>query len=234
MWKIKGSALILEESPIQQKVQMRHSGQPISSGLLICVFVQAFGDAFEFTQVAVHFLFVYNVISHWLSEKNSKNFAIMKKYFVLSVFIMLIGAFTNVQGQNSVTPDKGVLVHGNVRLCNYERGCLITDNDMKHWTQKLEISYDGSDKTYGIYINVRGDIINLGVKYKSSGKESYTYEGTDRVTGRKVVVVTKQKLSWYLNNNGVDSHTEVESPKGIIVTVPATYTVFSVIPIKNK
>ena len=225
--------MILEESPIQQKVQMRHSGQPISSGLLICVFVQAFGDAFEFTQVAVHFL-CNNVISHWLSEKNSKNFAIMKKYFVLSVFIMLIGAFTNVQGQNSATPDKGVLVHGNVRLCNYERGCLITDNDMKHWTQKLEISYDGSDKTYGIYINVRGDIINLGVKYKSSGTESYTYEGTDRVTGRKVVVVTKQKLSWYLNNNGVDSHTEVESPKGIIVTVPATYTVFSVIPIKNK
>ena len=158
----------------------------------------------------------------------------MKKYFVLSVFIMLIGAFTNVQGQNSVTPDKGVLVHGNVRLCNYERGCLITDNDMKHWTQKLEISYDGSDKTYGIYINVRGDIINLGVKYKSSGTESYTYEGTDRVTGRKVVVVTKQKLSWYLNNNGVSSHTEVESPKGIVVTVPATYTVFSVVPIKNK
>ena len=59
----------------------------------------------------------------------------MKKYFVLSVFIMLIGAFTNVQGQNSVTPDKGELVHGNVRLSNYERGCLITDNDMKHWTQ---------------------------------------------------------------------------------------------------
>lgn len=51
---------------------------------------------------------------------------------------MLIGAFTNVQGQNSVTPDKGVLVHGNVRLCNYERGCLITDNDMKHWTQNLK------------------------------------------------------------------------------------------------
>ena len=147
---------------------------------------------------------------------------------------MLIGAFTNVQGQNSVTPDKGVLVHGNVRLCNYERGCLITDNDIKHWTQKLEISYDGSDKTYGIYINVRGDIINLGVKYKSSGTESYTYEGTDRVTGRKVVVVTKQKLSWYLNNNGVDSHTEVESPKGIIVTLPPFFSIVEICPIKNK
>ena len=158
----------------------------------------------------------------------------MKKYFVLSVFIMLIGAFTNVQGQNSVTPDKGVLVHGNVRLCNYERGCLITDNDMKHWTQKLEISYDGSDKTYGIYINVRGDIINLGVKYKSSGTESYTYEGTDRVTGRKVVVVTKQKLSWYLNNNGVSSHTEVEKSKGNSCHRSCyLYYVFS-IPIKNK
>lgn len=35
----------------------------------------------------------------------------MKKYFVLSVFIMLIGAFTNVQGQNTVIPNKGVLVH---------------------------------------------------------------------------------------------------------------------------
>lgn len=229
----KGKCLNTRRIANSTKVQTGHRGQPISSGLFICVFVQAFGDAFEFTQVAVHFL-CNNVISHWLSEKNSKNFAIMKKYFVLSVFIMLIGAFTNVQGQNSATPDKGVLVHGNVRLCNYERGCLITDNDMKHWTQKLEISYDGSDKTYGIYINVRGDIINLGVKYKSSGTESYTYEGTDRVTGRKVVVVTKQKLSWYLNNNGVDSHTEVESPKGIIVTVPATYTVFSVVPIKNK
>lgn len=233
MLENKGKCLNTRRIANSIKVQTRHRGQPISSGLLICVFVQAFGDAFEFTQVAVHFL-CNNVISHWLSEKNSKNFAIMKKYFVLSVFIMLIGAFTNVQGQNSATPDKGVLVHGNVRLCNYERGCLITDNDMKHWTQKLEISYDGSDKTYGIYINVRGDIINLGVKYKSSGTESYTYEGTDRVTGRKVVVVTKQKLSWYLNNNGVDSHTEVESPKGIIVTVPATYTVFSVVPIKNK
>ena len=231
--KLQGKCLDTRRIANSTKVQTRHRGQPISSGLLICVFVQAFGDAFEFTQVAVHFL-CNNVISHWLSEKNSKNFAIMKKYFVLSVFIMLIGAFTNVQGQNSATPDKGVLVHGNVRLCNYERGCLITDNDIKHWTQKLEISYDGSDKTYGIYINVRGDIINLGVKYKSSGIESYTYEGTDRVTGRKVVVVTKQKLSWYLNNNGVDSHTEVESPKGIIVTVPATYTVFSVVPIKNK
>lgn len=105
---------------------------------------------------------------------------------------------------------------------------------MKNWTQKLEISYDGSDKTYGIYINVRGDIINLSVKHKSSGKESHTYEGIDRVTRRKVVVVTKQKLSSYLNNNGVASHTEVESPKGIIVTVPSTYTVFSVIPIKNE
>ena len=177
---------------------------------------------------------LYNVL---IDCRELEKFAIMKKYFVLSVFIMLIGAFTNVQSQNvekSTTPEKGVLVSGNVRLCNYEKGCLIAGNGMKNWTQKLEISYDGSDKTYGIYINVRGDIINLSVKHKSSGKESHTYEGIDRVTRRKVVVVTKQKLSSYLNNNGVASHTEVESPKGIIVTVPSTYTVFSVIPIKNE
>ena len=165
-------------------------------------------------------------------------YSIMKKYFVTSLLLsVLIGVFSNVHAQNSSSennPQKGVLVSGNVRLCNYERGCLITDNDMKHWTQKLEISYDGSDKTYGIYIKAQGDIINLSVKYKSSGKESYVYEGTDRITGKRVVVVTKQKLSTYLDNNGVESHTEVESPKGIIVTIPSTYTVFSIVPIKNK
>ena len=32
----------------------------------------------------------------------------MKKYFILSVLIMLIGTFTNVQKQNSVIPDNGV------------------------------------------------------------------------------------------------------------------------------
>ena len=158
----------------------------------------------------------------------------MKRYFVLSVFIMLVGVFTNAQIQDSNPLNKGVLVYKNVHLCNYEKGCLITDDDSKYWTQKLEISYDGSDKTYGIYTNVQGDIINLSVKYKSSGKESYTYEGLDRITGRKVVVATKQKLSSYLNNNGVNSRTEVESSKGIIVAVPSTYTVFSIVPIKNK
>lgn len=43
---------------------MRHRGQPISSGLLICVFVQAFGDAFEDYTGGSPTFFVYNVISH--------------------------------------------------------------------------------------------------------------------------------------------------------------------------
>ena len=160
----------------------------------------------------------------------------MKKVFVLLTLVMLIGAFTNVKSQNvesSASSAKGVVVDGKVRFCTYQKGCLITSNELKNWTQRLEISYNGYDKTYGIYIKVRGDIINLSVKYKSTGKESYTYEGEDRITGRRAVVVTKQKLSSYLNNNGVSSHTDVESSKGIIVTIPSTYTVFSVVPIKN-
>ena len=161
-------------------------------------------------------------------------FRVMKKYFVLSALIMLIGVFTNAQGQNSSSSNKGVLVDGKIRLCNYEKGCLITSKDTKHWTEKLEISYDGYDKTYGIYIKVSGDIINLSVKYKSAGEESYVYEGEDRITGRRAVVTTKQKWSLYLNNNGVNSHKEVESSKGIIVAIPSTYTVLSVVPIKNE
>ena len=54
--KLKRKCLNTRRIANSTKVQTRHRGQPISSGLLICVFVQAFGDAFEFTQVAVHFL----------------------------------------------------------------------------------------------------------------------------------------------------------------------------------
>lgn len=55
---IIGSALILEESPIQTKVQTRHRGQLMSNGLLSVSFVRAFGDAFEYAQAAALFLFL--------------------------------------------------------------------------------------------------------------------------------------------------------------------------------
>lgn len=51
--KLQGKCLDTRRIANSTKVQPRHRGQPISSGLLICVFVQAFGDAFEYAQVAV-------------------------------------------------------------------------------------------------------------------------------------------------------------------------------------
>lgn len=51
--KLQGKCLDTRRIANSTKVQTRHRGQPISSGLLICVFVQAFGDAFEYAQVAV-------------------------------------------------------------------------------------------------------------------------------------------------------------------------------------
>ena len=178
---------------------------------------------------------LYNVISHRLSEEKLENFAIMKKYFVVLLLSVATGAFQNVDSMPTTSsPQSGVIVSGNVRLCDYERGCLITDNDMKHWTQKLEISYDGYDKTYGIYVKVQGDIINLSVKYSEGDHGSYIYKGYDRMTNRNVTIVTKQKLSSYLNNNGVSLPEDVQSEKGIIVAIPSTYTVFSIVPIKNK
>lgn len=163
----------------------------------------------------------------------------MKKYFEVLLLAVLLGLSFNTQASDigytyNSLPDNGVLVSGSIRLCNYEKACLITDSDMKFWTQALEISYDSSDKYYGIYIKCHGDIINLAVKYVHGSEGAYVYEGYDRITNREVVVVTKQKLSSYLNNNGVNSHLEVNSEDGIIVTAPATYTVFSLCPIKNK
>ena len=54
----------MNEQTLRENAQSIHKesfkfgrGRPISGGLFICVFVQAFGDAFEFTQVTVHFLY---------------------------------------------------------------------------------------------------------------------------------------------------------------------------------
>lgn len=47
----------------------------------------------------------------------------MKKYFVLSVFITLIGTFTNVQKQNSVIPNNGVNFHVGIES---SKGIIVT------------------------------------------------------------------------------------------------------------
>lgn len=47
----------------------------------------------------------------------------MKKNFVLSVFITLIGTFTNVQKQNSVIPDNRVNSHAGIES---SKGIIVT------------------------------------------------------------------------------------------------------------
>lgn len=161
----------------------------------------------------------------------------MKKYFIFSVLFVLLGTFSNVQANDFVmpaTPDNGVTVYGSVRLCNYEEACFIAANKGKYCTDKFEVSYDSSDKLYGIYMKVKGDIINLAVKYVSGGEGAYTYKGFDRMSGLDVVVSTERKLSLYLNNYGVNSWKEVDKSKGLVFVFPSTYMVTSVIPIKNK
>lgn len=161
----------------------------------------------------------------------------MKKFFIVSLLIAMFGAFNNCYAQSQTQKagsEKGVLVSGSISLCTYDRACLITDNDMQLWTQKFEVSYDSSVKRYGVYIKCHGDIINLDIKYTGNNDGVHSYKGTDLMTGRQVVVMTKQKLSSYLRNNGVNYPSEVESSKGIIVTVPSTYTVFSIVSMKNK
>ena len=73
MLENKGKCLNTRRIANSIKVQTRHRGQPISSGLLICVFVQAFGDAFEFTQVAVHFLYYIAVLAIGLQSCSKPN-----------------------------------------------------------------------------------------------------------------------------------------------------------------
>ena len=46
----------------------------------------------------------------------------------------------------------------------------------------LEIAYDSSLNYYDIFVNVKGDKVNLHIKYSNGGEGAYIYKGIDRIS----------------------------------------------------
>lgn len=161
----------------------------------------------------------------------------MKKNFILSVGIsvmfLLISSIKTVQAQQLGIGVKTEL-NGKIRFCNYDEAYYMPDTNTRIKVTQLEIAYDSTSDYYDIFVNVKGNKVNLHVKYSNGSEGAYIYKGIDRISRMDVVVSTKKKLSLYANNCGVDSYKEVESPVGIIIIYPKTYMISSIVPIKNK
>lgn len=150
----------------------------------------------------------------------------------MTVFL-LVDANTDIQAQQLGVGVQTAL-NGKVRYCTYDEAYFMPDANTRIKTKQLEIAYDSTSGYYDIFLNVKGDKVNLHVSYSNSGDGVYIYKGVDRISGMNVIVSTKSKLSLYTNNYGVNSFNEVSSPVGIIITFPKTYMVSSIVPIKNK
>lgn len=178
---------------------------------------------------------LYNVISHRLSEENSKNFAIMKKYFVL-FSLLLITVASNAQ--ESITDSLGCYESSSIRLCSYEEAYLKNDIAGIVKLDEFEVSYDKSGKAYTVYVKFDSSIVNAEVKYvRGSTSEGYLYEGIVRNSRdrEKVTVFCRNKLSLYTKNHGVISKSSIKDyeKEGINLIFPKTYTISSVVPVKN-
>lgn len=158
----------------------------------------------------------------------------MKKYFVLFV-LLLISSVSNAQ--DSMLDSQGCYESEAVRICSYKEAYLKNDMVGIVPLAKFEVSYEKADKTYCVYVKFDSSIVNADVKFvRGSASEGYLYEGNDRISKQKVSVFSRDKLSLYAKNHGVSSKSSIKDyeKEGINLIFPKTYTISSVVPIKNK
>lgn len=103
---------------------------------------------------------------------------------------------------------------------------------------EFEASYDKSEKSYTVYVRFDSSIVNAEVKYvRGSASEGYLYEGIVKNSRdrEKVTVFCRNKLSLYTQNYGVTSKGSIKDyeKEGINLIFPKTYTISSVVTIKN-
>ena len=150
----------------------------------------------------------------------------MKKYFVLFT-LLLITAMSNAQ--ESITDSVGCYESPSIRLCSYKEAYLKNDIAGIVKLDEFEASYDKSEKSYTVYAEV---------KYvRGSASEGYLYEGIVKNSRdrEKVTVFCRNKLSLYTQNYGVTSKGSIKDyeKEGINLIFPKTYTISSVVTIKN-
>ena len=159
----------------------------------------------------------------------------MKKYFVLFT-LLLITAMSNAQ--ESITDSVGCYESPSIRLSSYKEAYLKNDIAGIVKLDEFEASYDKSEKSYTVYVRFDSSIVNAEVKYvRGSASEGYLYEGIVKNSRdrEKVTVFCRNKLSLYTQNYGVTSKGSIKDyeKEGINLIFPKTYTISSVVTIKN-
>lgn len=166
--------------------------------------------------------------------ENRLKFAIMKK-ILLSVALALISVIAF--GQNEVFENELI------RFCRYEKAYLKSDNTGIIGFSNFEVLYDKRNSIYGVQVHVaEGTKFDFILKYDKTLREGkdvlYIYEGYRKISKERSVVLTRTKLSSYTNNSGFSSKetiTETDWDKQTIMfTLPESFTVFSVAPIKDR
>ena len=163
----------------------------------------------------------------------------MKKYFVLFVLLLIAGI---ANAKESVTDSLGCFEDKMWRFCEYKEAYL--KNRMTGSVvllDRLEIGYDKITKMSSVYVKIDDSIVNIDAKFSSEsagddGSVGYLYEGEDRMSGLRVVVLCKNKLSLYTKNFGVTSKSSIKdfNKEGIQLIFPQTQTISSIVPVKNK
>lgn len=158
----------------------------------------------------------------------------MKKYLVLFVLLLVASASFS---QNSERFVKGCFEDKIWKFCSYEEAYLKNDMAGTVLLDKFEVGYDKTSKIYSIYVKFDTSIVNADVKFtRGSSSDGYLYDGIDRISGQKVSVFCRNKLSLYTQNYGVTSKAFIKEyeKEGINLIFPKTYTISSVVPVKNK
>ena len=77
---------------------------------------------------------------------------------------LFISSIKTVQAQQLGIGVKTEL-NGKVRFCNYDEAYFMPDTNTRIKVTGLEIAYDSSLNYYDIFVNVKGDKVNLHIKY---------------------------------------------------------------------
>lgn len=159
----------------------------------------------------------------------------MKKYFVLFT-LLLIAVVSNAQ--ESITDSLGCYESSSVKFCSYKEAYLKNDMAGVVRLDEFEVSYDKLGKAYTVYVRFDSSIVNAEVKYvRGSVSEGYLYDGVVKNSRdrEKVTMFCRSKLSLYTQNYGVTSKGSIKDyeKEGINLIFPKTYTISSVVTIKN-
>lgn len=150
------------------------------------------------------------------------------KRIVLLTFMLLSGFALSAQIRQ-VSPT--------LKACNYESFLYKGSSGSGYAGESnngLEVSYSSKTKKYGVEFSVGYRKMSISCSYwKQLSDGMYAYSGIEINTFNEAVILTKSKLSSFLNNNGQEDSNHYDESKVIQVYVDGLPDLY-VYPIKYQ